>query len=225
VSTPTADAWVPDTARERPESSGFSRARERRLSRFLRFTGWTLIVAGFLIVAFILYELLATGLVTARYQQELREDLAQDLARPVPGAEPPPPVPGQAVGILRIPEIGLDMAVVEGVSPDDLKKGPGHYPDTPLPGSKGNVGIAGHRTTYARPFWALDRLEAGDRIYVDTRRGRFIYRVEWTRVVTPDRVEVLDRTRKESLTLTTCHPKFSAAQRLVVRAVNVSGPG
>jgi sortase A len=116
------------------------------------------------------------------------------------------------------------MAVVEGVAPDDLKKGPGHYPGTSLPGAEGNMGIAGHRTTYARPFWALDRLEAGDRIYVDTRGGRFIYRVEWARVVDPNQVEVLDPTSAPSLTLTTCHPKFSAAQRLVVRAVQVSGP-
>jgi sortase A len=221
MSRSRADARVADTALEH---SRFSRARERRLSRFLRFTGWTLIVAGFLVIAFILYELLATGLVTARYQQGLRDQLAEDLARPLPGDEPPPPVPGEAVGIIRIPEIGLDMAVVEGVAPDDLKKGPGHYPGTSLPGAEGNVGIAGHRTTYARPFWALDRIEAGDRIYVDTRRGRFIYRVEWTRVVAPDQVEVLDATRDPTLTLTTCHPKFSAAQRLVVRAVQVSGP-
>jgi sortase A len=224
MSRPTADAWVADTAPEPSPGSRLAQARERRLSRFLRYTGWTLIVAGFLVIAFILYELLATGLVTARYQQELREELAQDLGRPLPGEEQPRLVPGQAVGIIRIPEIGLDMAVVEGVAPDDLKKGPGHYPGTPLPGAEGNVGIAGHRTTYARPFWALDRLETGDRIYVDTRRGRFIYQVEWIRVVAPQQVEVLDATSDASLTLTTCHPKFSAAQRLVVRAVQVSGP-
>jgi sortase A len=223
MSRPSADAWVADTAPE-PSGSRLLRARERRLSRLLRYTGWTLIVAGFLVIAFILYELLATGLVTARYQQDLREQLAQDLGRPLPGEELPPPVPGQAVGIIRIPEIELDMAVVEGVAPDDLKKGPGHYPGTSLPGTDGNVGIAGHRTTYARPFWALDRLETGDRIYMDTRQGRFIYRVEWTRVVAPEQVEVLDPTPAPTLTLTTCHPKFSAAQRLVIRAVQVSGP-
>jgi sortase A len=201
-----------------------ARGRQLRGNRILRFTGWTFIGAGFLVIAFILYELLGTGLVTARYQRELREDLAPGLARPVGGEPLPPPVPGQAVGIVRIPEIGLDMAVVEGINPEDLKKGPGHYPGTPLPGARGNVGIAGHRTTYARPFWALDRLEAGDRILVDTRRGRFVYRVEWSRVVAPDQVEVLAPTPDPSLTLTTCHPKFSAAQRLVVRAVQVSGP-
>ena len=116
MSRPSADARVAETAPE-PTGSRLLRARERRLSRLLRGTGWTLIVAGFLVIAFILYELLATGLVTARYQQDLREQFAQDLARPLPGAEPPPPVPGQAVGIIRIPEIGLDMAVVEGVAP------------------------------------------------------------------------------------------------------------
>jgi sortase A len=224
MSRPAAGASVAVTA-ERSSGSQRARARERRLSRILRFVGWTLIGGGFVLVAFILYELLATGLVTARYQEDLREQLAQDLGRPVPGEELPPPIPGQAVGIIRIPQIRLDMAIVEGVDPDDLRKGPGHYPGTPLPGTRGNVGIAGHRTTYARPFWALDRLEAGDRIYVDTRRGRFVYRVEWARVVTPDQVEVLDPTGAPSLTLTTCHPKFSAAQRLIVRAVQVSGPG
>lgn len=194
-----------------------------RLNRALRYVGWTFIAAGFLVVAFILYELLGTGLVTGRYQQELRQELRESLprARPAPA---PPPVPGDALGIIRIPDIELDMAVVEGVDPEELKKGPGHYPGTPLPGAGGNVGFAGHRTTYARPFWALDRLDAGDRIYLETRRGRFIYRVEWTRVVAPHQVEVLDPTPQPSLTLTTCHPKFSAAQRLIVRAVQVSGP-
>jgi sortase A len=212
------------TATELPPPARAVRGRERRVARVLRFTGWTFIAAGFLVIAFILYELLVTGLVTARYQQELRQELARDLGRPGSVEGLPPPVPGRAVGIIRIPDIGLDMAVVEGIAPDDLKKGPGHYPGTPLPGARGNVGIAGHRTTYARPFWALDHLDAGDRIVVDTRRGRFIYRVEWARVVAPDQVEVLDPTPRPSLTLTTCHPKFSAAQRLVVRAVQVSGP-
>lgn len=212
------------TATEAPPPSRLARSRGARGNRVLRWTGWTLISAGFLVIAFILYELLATGLVTARYQQELREELARDLAKGGSVDTLPRPVPGHAVGIIRIPEIGLDMAVVEGITPEDLKKGPGHYPGTPLPGARGNVGIAGHRTTYARPFWALDRLDAGDRILLDTRRGRFIYRVEWARVVAPDQVEVLDATPRPSLTLTTCHPKFSVAQRLVVRAVQVSGP-
>jgi len=202
-------------------TSRSARRRGRRMNRVLRFVGWTFIGAGFLVIAFILYELLATGLITSQYQQELRDQFTRDLES---GASEPRPIPGRAVGIIQIPEVGLDMAVVEGVDPDDLKKGPGHYPGTPLPGDGGNVGIAGHRTTYARPFWALDRLEPGDRIYVHTRRGRFVYRVEWTRVVAPDAVEVLDLTPRPSLTLTTCHPKFSAAQRLVVRASQVSGP-
>jgi sortase A len=212
------------TATEAPPPSRLARSRGARGNRVLRLTGWTLIAAGFLVIAFILYELLATGLVTARYQQELRAEFARELGRGASVDTLPRPVPGHAVGIISIPEIGLDMAVVEGITPDDLKKGPGHYPGTPLPGARGNVGIAGHRTTYARPFWALDRLDAGDRILVDTRRGRFIYRVEWARVVAPDQVEVLDATPRPSLTLTTCHPRFSAAQRLVVRAVQVSGP-
>lgn len=190
----------------------------------LRATGWTLIIAGFLVVAFILYELWGTGFVTDRYQQELRADLSRDVAGLGPGEEPPRPIPGQAVAIIRIPDIRLNMAVVEGITPDHLKKGPGHYPQTPFPWQDGNTGIAGHRTTYARPFWALDRLDRGDVVYLDTRKGRFVYRVAWARVVLPHQVEVLDPTARPSLTLTTCNPRFSAAQRLVIRAVQVSGP-
>lgn len=88
----------------------------------------------------------------------------------------------------------------------DLKKGPGHYPGTPLPGQPGNSGIAGHRTTYGAPFSELQRLEAGDDILVTTRQGQFRYEVDRTVVVRPDQVEVLDPTEEARLTLTTCTP-------------------
>jgi sortase A len=139
-------------------------------------------------------------------------------AAPAPVAAPARPPPGGAVALLRIPRIGVEQVVVEGVSVGQLKRGPGHYPGTPLPGEAGNSAVAGHRTTYGSPFYHLDRLRSGDEILVTTRAGEHRYVVSRTTVVRPDQVEVLDQTGDARLTLTTCHPRFSASQRLVVVA-------
>jgi sortase A len=136
-------------------------------------------------------------------------------------AAPPPTPEGNAVAIIRIPGIGLEKAVVEGVSLPALKRGPGHYPDTPLPGQPGNAAIAGHRTTYGAPFSRLDELDPGDPILVTTRQGRFRYEVSSKRVVRPSETSVLDTSEDNRLTLTTCEPKFSAARRLIVVATLV----
>jgi sortase A len=127
------------------------------------------------------------------------------------------------VAIIRIPKIGMDKAVVQGVSLSDLRKGPGHYPSTPLPGEGGNAAIAGHRTTYGAPFNRLDELAPGDDIEVTTLRGTFKYKVSEQKVVKPSQVEVLDPTPEPRLTLTTCHPKYSASSRLVIIAAPAPG--
>jgi sortase A len=144
---------------------------------------------------------------------------------PLPtGASPPIPPAGEPVGIINIPKIGLDRVIVEGVSVPDLRMGPGHYPGTPLPGQLGNAAIAGHRTTYGAPFNRLDELDPGDEILVQTLQGNFRYRVTEEIVVDPSQIEVLDPTPdRATLTLTTCNPKYSAAQRLVVKA-EYTGP-
>lgn len=198
-------------------------ARRHWSVTLLRGTGWTLITIGVLVLLFVVYELFGTDLVTNRHQDQLRQSLDRDISAG-PGGRNLPPVPGGAVGYIRIPKIGLDMVFVEGVDTDDLKKGPGRYPETAVPGRRGNVAIAGHRTTYAKPFWSLNELDRGDRIALITREGRFVYEVAWIRAVSPSASEVLDRTRRPSLTLTTCEPRFSAAQRLIVRAVQIQGP-
>ena len=119
---------------------------------------------------------------------------------------------------MRIPRIGMEKAVVQGVSLPELKKGPGHYPDTPMPGQPGNAAIAGHRTSYGAPFYRLDEVQAGDQLLVTTRQGKFEYVVTERKVVGPDETSVLEATPDNRLTVTTCHPRFSASQRLVVVA-------
>ena len=126
---------------------------------------------------------------------------------------------GDSLTRLRIPDIDVDVVVVEGTSASALKAGAGHYPATPLPGEEGNVAIAGHRTTYGKPFANLDHLAVGNEIVLETPLGRSVYRV--TRapfVVANNDFTVISQTPGRTLTLTTCHPKGSARQRLVVKA-------
>src|SRR3954447_2653968 len=126
---------------------------------------------------------------------------------------------GDSLTRIKIPSIGLDTVVVEGVTPSALRAGAGHYPTTPLPCEGGNVSIAGHRTTYGRPFGNLDQLKPGATIELTTPIGGCVYQVSKDPfVVAPTDMTVIDPTAERSLTLTTCHPKGSAAQRLVIRA-------
>ena len=134
--------------------------------------------------------------------------------------------PGRPLTRLIIPALGVDTLVVEGTSPDALRAGAGHYPNTPLPGQPGNVAIAGHRTTYGKPFNELDTLEQGDVVWLATPIGDYRYEVTappegWSSnpfITTPTDWRVIEQSSLPMLTLTTCHPKGSAAQRLVVRA-------
>ncbi len=126
---------------------------------------------------------------------------------------------GDSLTRIKIPALGVDTVVVEGITPSALRAGAGHYPQTALPCENGNVSIAGHRTTYGRPFGNVDQLKAGDTIELTTPIGGCVYQVSrapW--VVAPSELSVIDPTGERSLTLTTCHPKGSAAQRLIVRA-------
>jgi sortase A len=127
---------------------------------------------------------------------------------------------GDPIARLEMPRIGVDKIVVAGVNTSDLKKGPGHYPETPLPGQLGNSAIAGHRTTYGQPFFDVDKLENGDEIVVTTLAGRFVYRVTGQQIVTPNDYQVVATTdpTKATLTLTSCHPKYTARERIIVFA-------
>ena len=130
----------------------------------------------------------------------------------------PAPAAGSPVGILSIPKISLSMVIVEGTDAEQLRSGPGHYPGTPLPGEAGNTAIAGHRTTYLHPFYNLNELAPGDSIDILTAQGWFVYRVTGSQTVAPTDVAVVAPTPAPELTLTTCTPRYSATQRLVVQA-------
>ncbi|MGH9135653.1 MAG: class E sortase [Acidimicrobiales bacterium] len=197
-----------------------------------------LIATGLLVLAFVAYQLWGTGIHHDRAQDRLREQFdAQLQASPLssrpptaattPGAPAPTPASpapaasaaGEPVARIRIPAIGVDEVVVEGVSVGDLRAAPGHYPGTPLPGQPGNAAIAGHRTTNGAPFADVDELAPGDEIVLKTTQGTFRYQVAGQQIVRPDQVEILEDAGDDRLTLTSCHPKYSARKRIVVTAV------
>jgi sortase A len=131
---------------------------------------------------------------------------------------------GDSLTRLMIPSLDVDVVVVEGTSASALRAGAGHYPESPLPCEIGNVAIAGHRTTYGRPFHNLDLMKPGDKVILETPVGTCTYSVNKDPfVVQPNDFSVLDRTSTGTLTLTTCHPKNSAAQRLILQA-DLEGP-
>jgi sortase A len=194
----------------------------------LRFVASVMMVSGALLITdaavTLLWQEPISAVVAHRQQTRLKEALV----------DPPPrvihrrPLPGDAIGRIEIPAIGVKDYVVEGTDLDNLRKGPGHYPDTPLPGARGSVAIAGHRTTYGAPFRDVDDLEAGDRIELDMPYGDFTYRVERSRIVAPTATWVTRRVAYDRLVLTACHPLYSAAERIVVfarlEAVRVATP-
>lgn len=230
-----------------------------RAAAVVRGVGRTLIGAGVVILLFVAYQLWGTGLAHSREQSRLEdrfaerleavEDLGVDLETDgdapstedsTPDTVPPElvdalsPAHGDPVARIRIPAIGVDEIVVHGVDVADLRKGPGHFPDSPMPGQSGNAAIAGHRTTYGQPFHDLDRLAPGDEIQVDTLQGSFTYRVmphegadgdELGHVIVAETaVEVLDDVGDDRLTLVACHPKFSSRQRIIVTGELVDEP-
>jgi LPXTG-site transpeptidase (sortase) family protein len=141
------------------------------------------------------------------------------------------PQRGDPAFVLRIPAIGLDEVVYQGADQAQLAKGPGHYPscwsgftppycnefDEVWPGESGRVVVGGHRTLEKADFLRLGELREGHRIYVETRWGNFTYTIIGTSIVVPnDRSVIVPGITERELVLVTCHPKYSAAQRLIV---------
>lgn len=222
--------------------------RRSGLGRTLvRGLGQTLITLGAVVLLFLVYQIWVTDEINQGVQTELTQDLRQRWADgddPLQVPERPDGAPGQlplgeGFAFIRIPAFGLDYVrvVLEGTDEDKLTEGPGHYPASALPGEVGNFALAGHRVGKGSPFLDLDQLGSGDAIIIETSEQWYVYRVlgdgpiPGQQIVTPDRVEVVapvpgapaDQPTRALLTLTTCHPKFSAAQRLIVHA-ELDGP-
>jgi len=198
--------------------------------RALRWFGLACLMTSAFLGGYVAWLTWGTGVETARAQEDLRTGIERTwdpAARPPgPGDEPAPVVPGDAYAILQIPSVGIDFVVVQGTSVEDLKLGPGHYAETADPwDGTGRVGLAGHRTTYQAPFNDLGEVRVGDTITLITEFGRYDYEVTRTFVIPSDGSGyVLDQTQRPTLVLTTCHPKYSSSQRLIVEATLVGEP-
>jgi sortase A len=202
-----------------------------RLRWFLRGIGQTLITLGVVILLFCGYELWFTGIYTKQQQHELGKGLDQTWQQapavtPHHQLVPLPYVVGKGIARIWFPTLRLHYVVVEGVTREDLKKGPGHYPTSARIGAVGNVVISGHRTTYLAPFNRVDELHAGDPIVLETQGFWYTYTVTSETVVKPTAIEVTypvpyhlgRKPTQRLLTLTTCNPKYSATTRLIVHA-------
>jgi sortase A len=182
-------------------------------------------LAGLFLLAAI--GLLGYPIFTNLYQSHVEGQLADELASPGTrqaylqhriGI-------GQSLTRLRIPRIGTNVVVVEGTTESALRAGAGHYPETPLPCTNGNVSIAGHRTTYGKPFADVDRLRPGDTITLQTPIGSCTYAVSQPPFeVSPTDLSVVAPTMAPTLTLTSCTPKGLAINRIVVKAVMQGAP-
>jgi sortase A len=202
----------------------------------VRGVGQVFITGGLVILLFVVYELWWTGFTTKRDQHRLITTLQEQWKHGISISNPPL---GTGIAILRIPRFGAkyDFVIVEGTSTADLEKGPGHYANTAMPGAVGNFTVAGHRTTYLHPFYNINELRAGDAIVIETRTRWLTYTVEnipgttahYQEIVSPDDISVsyavpdqpnADAVPTEKvLTFTSCNPRYSAAQRIVIHAL------
>lgn len=230
-----------------PDGGGRATAAEFLLDALRRRGAGRMLVSGLTVLLFLagagmfaypfVTDVYTEQIVQERLEDEFRAyevevESPEDWEQTVRGEQ------GAALTRIALPTIDVETLVVEGTSADALRAGAGHYPNTPLPGQVGNVAVAGHRTTYGRPFNRLDELRVGDEIWLATPFADHRYEVvappdDWQRgrrvtsqdgevlgpyITDPRDWSVIQPTSSAVLTLTTCHPKGSAAERLIVRA-------
>jgi sortase A len=209
--------------------------------------GELLVTAGMVLLLFVVYEVYVTDLLTAQRQDELSQELHEQWdsgTDPARRALTQVEI-GDAFGVLRIPRLGEDYTrvILEGTAETQLSQGPGHYVGSAMPGEAGNLSLAGHRVGKGSPFLELDKMQPGDPIVVETADSWFVYRmlgdpatgdvdadpsgIPGRQIVSPSAVEVVSPTPNAAasaaptgayLTLTTCHPRYSARQRMVIHA-------
>lgn len=221
------------------------RRNRHTVARISHVFGELVLTAGVMLLLFVGYTLFWTGVETQQAQNSLKEELFAQWADPQPGAgltpptsEPVPgePAPeagladvdlGEGIGVLRIPRFGDNYAwaVVEGVRTDDLKRGPGHYPGTAMPGEVGNFALAAHRATYGEPFAQVEEFELGDQVVVETATTWYTYTVfnidfpvdvgaTWS--IEPSPFDLGAEPTRSLMTLTTCHPRWASTYRFLV---------
>lgn len=197
--------------------------------------GELLITAGVLVLLFVVWQLWWTDVVADRRQAQVVQALVQDFgsgrAAEVGGDAFPELGQRQAFAVIRVPRFGADYArpVIDGTGRPVLALGVGHYDGSVAPGAVGNFAVAGHRTTYGRPFHDIDRLRAGDRVIVESAPTAFVYEIRSHEIVRPWQTEVIapvpDRPgtapTTAMITMTSCHPKLSARFRYVTHGVLV----
>ncbi|MEO3775790.1 class E sortase [Micromonospora sp. B11E3] len=203
-----------------------------RLRTGVRVTGELMITFGLVVLLFAGYEVWGKSAIVDAHQNDLSQQLAQawdpsddpTVAPTGPTTKPKPPAHGKPLAGLYIPKLDKHWVVVEGVTQQDIRYAPGHYPDSAMPGELGNFSVAGHRNRAT--FWRLDELHDGDAIVVEGKTEWYVYEVYKSRIVRPNQVEVVapvpmepgEPPKKRLLTLTTCNPKFDNYQRLIVHA-------
>lgn len=202
-----------------------------RLRTGVRVSGELLITFGLVVLLFAGYEIWGKSALVDAHQSDLNQQLAQawgptgdPTVSPSASARPVAPAEGKPIAGLYIPSLDKNWVVVEGVTQQDIRYAPGHYPKSALPGEVGNFSVAGHRNRAT--FWRLDELEVGDAIILEGKQDWYVYKVYQSRIVRPDQVEVVApvpgqpnaKATRKLLTLTTCNPKFDNYQRLIVHA-------
>lgn len=240
---PTPDWLTPAPRRRRIREFASARGTNVQRPSALEVVGELLLAAGLLVLLFVAYLMVWTDVAANATHERLIEDITW-ATEPLPAAptEAPTTVPevdptahlfeqGTTIAVLRVPRFGADYVqpISEGTDKRTILDvlGIGHYPDSAQPGQVGNFALAAHRTTYGKPFNRAGELVEGDELIVDTPEARFVYKVTSHEIVTPDRIDVIAPEPGEPgveptnrwITLTTCHPMFSARQRLIVHGV------
>lgn len=225
-----------------PHSKRQARQQAKRRKRpprptFLGVIGELLITAGVFVLLFVVWELYWTNLGANREAATHRDTMAETFNQHYTGfdgdgADPAvSAVPGEAWGLLYIPRFGADytVPVLDGTGPEIDSAVLGRYDNSPAPGEEGNLALAGHRQTYGAVLWDMDALQDGDRMYLQTANGWWVYETRKVHIVLPSDVEVLDPNPLDPggpasgnwLTLTTCHPPYTVRERMITHAEQV----
>lgn len=198
-----------------PEPGKGKTAKSGRKGKILIILGISLVLLGLLAIAGIYAYIWYTNHQAAGAQEKLLREWEERPAEQQ-GWEV---AVGEGIARIIVPRLELDAIVVElwGLGDaENLKRGPGHLPETAYPGQPGNCVISGHRTTYGAPFRHLEQVQRGDEIILMTAHHRHTYLAEEQHIVEPTDLTVIEQGEEAKVTLTACHPWYSAAQRIVV---------